>query len=157
IGALWGRGFIDLTWTIDAPGYTLDLASVLDLAPEFALGGAGLGTIKLDAGQAPVRLDTTDDTSYTFRYWTTGQFAADAGAEVTIEFIPGSWSFNKSGADLLPTATSVTLDNAQWITIDFDNVPAGFAIDPASILDLAPEFTLSYSGQNAAKTGAGSI
>ena len=79
IGALWGRGFIDVVFTVNVPGYQLDLASVTDLAAEFTLSGAGLGTVKLDAGQAPVFLSQTGN-DFKFRYWTTGEFAAAGGS-----------------------------------------------------------------------------
>ncbi|MBK8118784.1 MAG: hypothetical protein IPK39_05840 [Sulfuritalea sp.] len=155
---LQGRGFIDVTWTVDLAGYTLDVASVTDGAPEFDLSGLGLGTIKLDSGQAPVRLDTSDDTSYSFRYWTTGAFAASAGSDdtVAIDLIAGSWSLT-ANTQPNPSAATASLTDAQWLRVNFDNVPAGFAIDPASITDLDAEFTLSYAGQNLAKNGAGSI
>ena len=59
IGALQGRGYVDVAFTVDLvtlPNYKLDVASVTDLAPEFTLGGAGLGSLKLEAGQAPTLL-----------------------------------------------------------------------------------------------------
>jgi hypothetical protein len=158
IGALRNRGYIDVTLTVDVAGYTLDAASVTDLAPEFILSGAGLGTVRLDEGQAPVLLGSAGN-DFEFRYWIAGQFAADATNTdlVTLELIAGSVSFTQNGAGPVPSASSATLDNRQWLTIDFDNVPSGFQIDPASITDLAPEIMLSYTGQNAAKTGAGTI
>jgi hypothetical protein len=165
IGALQGRGYIDIEWDISVPaGFTaLDQASIFDLAPEFALSGPGLGTVKLDAGQAPVLIENTVST-YKFRYWISGEFAADgamagdpaaAPDAVTVEFIPGSWSFTNTG--VTPSATTVNLTSAQWLTVNFDNVPADFRIDPASITDLAAEFSLSGAVQNVAKNGAGTI
>ncbi|MBL8335376.1 MAG: hypothetical protein JNM97_01270, partial [Rhodoferax sp.] len=161
IGVLTNRGYLDVTWNFGGAGYRLDTASITDLAPEFTLGGAGLGTVKLDAGQAPVLLTplTNSSTSVTYRYWTTGNYAAAAGTDdvVDITFIDGSWSFTETGSPA-PAQASVTLTSAQWLTVNFDAVvPAGFTLDAASILDLAAEFTLSYSGQNAAKSGSGTI
>ena len=43
------------------------------------------------------------------------------------------------------------------LMLNFDNVPAGFSINPASITDLGKEFDLNYTGQNASKTGTGTI
>jgi hypothetical protein len=158
IGALQGRGYIDVTFTVSVPGYKLDVASITDLAAEFTLSGAGLGTIKLDGGQAPVRLDSGSGPNYTFRYWTTGEFAADAGTAdtVTLELTAGGWSY-LADTHPLPSGDHGVATNGLWLTVNFDNVPAGYRIDPASITDLAPEFTLTYTGQNVAKNGTGTI
>ncbi|MBV5331798.1 hypothetical protein JZU69_05435, partial [bacterium] len=157
IGALQSRGYIDVTWPVDVADYSLELASVTDLTAEFTLSGSGLGSVKLDAGQAPVLISQTGS-NYTFRYWITGQFAADASATdlVNIEFIAGSWSLT-ANVHPAPTVSSIQLNNAQWLTVNFDNIPAGYSLDSTSITDLLAEFSLTYSGQNAAKTGAGTI
>ena len=155
IGTLQSRGYIDVSFTLPS-GYVLDVASITDLAAEFTLTGAGLGSVKLDSGQAPVRLADVGGNP-TFRYWISGAFAADASADdtVALEFIPNSVGFTKAGTN--PASTTVTLNNSQWITVNFDNVPAGFSLDPGSITDLAAEFDIAYNGQNAAKNGTGSI
>jgi hypothetical protein len=159
IGALLGRGFVDIKWTVNVPGYKLDLASVTDLASEFNLSGPGLGTARLDSGQAPVLLSESGN-DYTFRYWISGAFAAEVGADdtVNLELIDGSWSYLADPTHPMPTATPAKLTNALWLTVNFDNVPAGFRIDPASIIDLDAEFSLApYTGQNAAKNGTGTL
>jgi hypothetical protein len=103
IGTLRSRGYIDITWTIAASGFTLDPASITDLAPEFTLTGAGLGSVKLDGGQAPVLIGQLGN-DYTYRYWTTGAYATGDPANdgVTVESVAGSWSFTKDGADPVP-------------------------------------------------------
>jgi hypothetical protein len=160
IGALKSRGFIDVTWSVSVAGYDLDPASVTDMAPEFTLSGDGLGTVRLDAGQAPVLLGQTGS-NYTYRYWISGEFAANAGATdlVNIEFIAGSWSLLTAapGTTPAPSVSIVRLTSSQWLTVDFDNVPAGYSIDSASITDLADEFVITYTGLNAGKTAAGNI
>jgi hypothetical protein len=134
IGVLMNRGYIDVTWAFGGVGYRLDTNSITDLAPEFVLGGAGLGTVKLDNGQAPVLLSdlSGNPSSVTYRYWTTGNYAATSGTDDTVDisFIAGSWSFTEAAAPASPTATA-TLTNAQWLTVNFDAVvPAGFVMDP---------------------------
>ena len=74
INVLNGRAWIDVTFT-NPTLFTIDPASITDLAPEFALSGAGLGTIKLDGTQAPTLLVSTGVGRGTYRYWLTGRFA----------------------------------------------------------------------------------
>ncbi|MBT8438744.1 MAG: hypothetical protein KJO91_03385, partial [Gammaproteobacteria bacterium] len=140
IGALWGRGYIDVEWTMADGGRALDMTSITDLEQEFTLTGDGLGTIKLDAGQAPVFISSNGD-DYTFRYWTTGEYA-DSG-DVIIDFIAASWAFE---SDTSAADASITLTDTQWIEVDFDNVPEGYVIDPASVTDLSAEFTVTLDG-----------
>ena len=47
IGTLQSRGYIDVTFTLPS-GYVLDTASITDLAAEFSLSGAGLGSAGTD-------------------------------------------------------------------------------------------------------------
>ena len=140
IRELNNRNFIDVTFPGAPPDYSIDSASVLDLTPEFALGGAGVGTAKLDSAQAPVKLDPLDDNLW--RYWLNGEFAS---GNVTVEFIPGSWSF-KANTHPLPTTTSVTLTDKSHVKVTFDNLPPDYSLDVASITDAGPEFTVTHAG-----------
>ena len=138
IGELNNRNYIDVILPTE-PGYIIDAASVTDLEAEFSLSGPGLGSIKLDSGQAPI-----DNQDGSFRYWVNGRFA---DGTVKAEFIAGSWSFvPDSGPPAPPSVTTITLDDPSYIAVEFDTAPAGFQIDAASITDLEPEFGLSYSG-----------
>ncbi|MBT8144808.1 MAG: hypothetical protein KJO55_08905, partial [Gammaproteobacteria bacterium] len=168
IGQLNGRNYIDVLFP-DAPsGYVINPASLADAAPEFTLSGPGLGSIKLDGG-APWDVDGAGSGTV-YRYWVSGEFADSLDAldqEITTEdiivtFIADSWSYfsendYSSDVELRPTTDNITLDNASFISVDFDTAPDGYVIDPDSITDLAAEFSLSYSGQNFAKTGTGTI
>nr|NLI49984.1 hypothetical protein [Propionibacterium sp.] len=124
--------WLDVVFT--APGgRTIVPASVLDLAPELVLGGAGLGTAALDANRTPTVLAASGST-LTVRFWITGAFA-DAGA-VTVTPIAGSWSFAAAAV----TVTTVTLTAAATpaaLTITL-TLPAGTAselsIDVESLL-----------------------
>ena len=149
IGELNARNYVDVRFPTIPTGYTIDPASMADADPEFVLSGPGLGTITL-AGGAP--WDKFGDGSV-WRYWVSGEFA-DSG-DITATFIPGSWSFLDMSTPPAPTTTVLTLDSPSSITVDFDNVPPGYQIDPASITDFAPEFSLDYTGQNFAKDGPG--
>jgi hypothetical protein len=137
IGELNNRNYIDVTFPSAPAGYAIDFASITDLAPEFTLSGAGVGSIKLDAAQTPFVLGANQ-----VRYWVSGRFAT---GDVSANFIPGSWSFT-SNASRTPTVTTITLDDPSFITVNFDNIEAGYKNDPASIQDLAAEFALSYGG-----------
>ena len=108
-----------------------------------------LGAFRLDTGQAPTQLTPG---GATYRYWGSGALGTGT---VTATFIPGSWSFIQTGH--APASASVTLTDPQFINVTFPGAPEGFGIDPASILDGAAEFTLSYTGQNLAKTGTGTL
>ncbi|HTD67964.1 MAG TPA: hypothetical protein VK846_15675, partial [Candidatus Limnocylindria bacterium] len=140
IGELNNRNYIDVTFPAAPAGYGIDFSSITDLAPEFTLNGAGVGSIQLDAGQVPIVLGAGQ-----VRYWVSGRFAT---GDVTVAFASGSWSFT-SVAARNPTVTTITLDDPSFITVNFDDLEAGFQNDPSSILDLAAEFGLSYSGTGA--------
>ncbi|HMJ90340.1 MAG TPA: hypothetical protein VK530_11010, partial [Candidatus Acidoferrum sp.] len=137
IGELNNRNYIDVTFPAAPAGYEVDFTSIIDLLPEFALSGAGVGSIKIDGAQKPIVLGASQ-----VRYWVSGKFAT---GDVTINFTPGSWSFTSIAART-PSATTITLDDPSFVTVNFDNIEAGFSNDPASILDLGAEFGLSYSG-----------
>ena len=87
VSALNGRNYIDVTFAPPSSSFDLDAASVTDAAPEFNLGGVGLGTITVDGSQAPSVIDAT---AGTVRYWLTGSFSAGS---VSITYIAGSWAF----------------------------------------------------------------
>ena len=57
INTLNGRNWIDVTLPAAPTGYAIDFASITDLAPEFVLGGPGVGSVAVDATQAPLVLD----------------------------------------------------------------------------------------------------
>ena len=138
VNALNGRNWITVTFT-DPALYDIDLASILDLAPEFTLSGPGLGSIRLDASQAPTRVGTT---GLTFRYWLVGRFAATG--DVTLTYLPNAWSYTLSLTGDLPTITvpapgSGTPSSVITITLPSGGavsptVPADFTVDPASVL-----------------------
>ncbi|MBN1192526.1 MAG: hypothetical protein JXA36_02365, partial [Coriobacteriia bacterium] len=141
VAALNNRNWIDVLFP-DAPaGYQLDHASITDLDPEFRLSGpvdptlpSGLGTIVLDASQAPVFMSATGR----FRYWLTGAFASDG--DVLLTFLPGTWAYARIAA--YSDAPIVAADETS-IYVTFPADPNGYADDPASILDLTGEFTLT--------------
>ena len=142
IGELNNRNYIDVTFpnpSVTYSGYSIDENSIEDLSAEFILGGPGLGSVVLDSGQAPVNVGANQ-----WRYWVSGTFE---DGDVTLEFIPGSWSL-VADASAYPgdTGPSVELTDATHITVDFDNIPAGFELDPDSIFDSMAEFTLTHSG-----------
>ncbi|MEN0071029.1 MAG: hypothetical protein AAGC63_08475, partial [Propionicimonas sp.] len=100
------KTFLDVTFT--AASGQIVLASLLDLAPEFVLGGSGLGTAVLDATRAPTLLGTAtaSATSYTLRFWVTGAFA-ETGT-VTVTPVVGAWSFVSDATAELPPAGTPT-------------------------------------------------
>ena len=130
------RNWIDVRFPAPPAGYDLDVESVTDLAPEFTLDGAGVGSVVLANDQAPVQIDAT---TRTFRFWLQGSFTAD---DVTVTYLPRSWSFRQApGAP--PAPISVVLNNAAWLEVTIPAAPAGLEIDAASILDAGDEFTLT--------------
>ena len=152
--------YVDVLLT-PTSGDSLDVSSITDTAPEFALTGPGAGSVQLLPDAAPTLLPGTA----TYRYYVGGAFAPGL---VTVGFIAGSFA---SGAytnlaldDHLTvgelTATFVnpdhggitgiaTLKNQGFVDVTF-TVPTGFdSLDVSSITDSAPEFTLA--------AGAGAI
>jgi hypothetical protein len=56
-----------------------------------------------------------------------------------------------------PSQTTATIaDGENFIEVTFDNVPAGYTLDANSVLDLAAEFTIGYTGLKANGTAGGS-
>ncbi|HWS34529.1 MAG TPA: hypothetical protein VN408_17540, partial [Actinoplanes sp.] len=136
INVLNGRAWINVTFTSPTL-FTIDWASITDLAPEFALSGAGLGTIRLDGTQAP-QLVSTGTGTRTYRYWLTGRFATTGDVKLT--FLTGSWSYelNLTGALTVtdaPTTTGNTTVDVLLPAAGTLGIPAGFSVDPASVLD----------------------
>ena len=93
LGALNGRGYIDVTFTV-ATGKTLDETTITDLDPEFTisststLGDTVTGQVALDATQAPVRLTPTGSA---FRYWTKGHWTS--AGDLVVTFLAGSYGY----------------------------------------------------------------
>ena len=121
------RNFLDVTFEAAPADFEIDFQSITDLEPEFALVGDGLGDVRLDSSQAPIVLDPA---AREVRYWLRGNFLA--GAEVSLEFLPESWSF-KTLSDGTPQA--LTLSEPTGIEVTFPDPDAGFEIDPASITE----------------------
>ena len=149
VHTLNGRSWIDVTFVAPAL-WPIDVASILDLAPEFVLGGAGLGTARLDASQAPTRLGST----LTFRYWLLGRFAA--AGDVTVTYLPDSWSFSLSRTDTLAAVVVAALGTGTppstlTITIPPTTVAGwtgDFVVDPASVLAGAWLGALTFVADN---------
>ncbi|HEX9569566.1 MAG TPA: hypothetical protein VF987_07795, partial [Rhodospirillales bacterium] len=129
------RNFIDVTFPAAPNGFSIDFASIADLGAEIALGGDGLGNVTLDNSQAPVLLSNGD-----VRYWINGEFVA---GDVTVTFLPQTWSFKADLGTANGTQQTIALTSATFLSVTFDDAPAGFAIDPASILDLGDELILT--------------
>ncbi len=135
INVLNGRGWIDVTFT-NPTFFTIDPASITDLAPEFALGGAGLGTVQLDGVFAPALVSSTA-TTMTYRYWLTGRFAPSGAVAVT--FLVGSWSYLLSVTAPLVVTDAPTERGAGSVAVVFPSgglygIPAGFTVDPDSVI-----------------------
>ncbi len=149
INVINGRAWITVTFT-NPTLFTIDPASITDLAAEFQLSGPGLGTIQLDGTQAPQLVSSTATTA-TYRYWLTGRFA-DTGA-VNITYLANSWSylFTLSGALTITDAPTET--GAGSIGVLFPaggqlGLPAGFTVDPDSVIGrlLAAQLALGGTG-----------
>ncbi len=130
VSTLNQRQYLDVTFPAPPSGYEIDPASLADVSPEFTLGGAGVGTVKLDISQAAVLISGT-----TYRFWVTGTFAPSGG--MTVTFLPGSWSLRPTAYTPSPASASVTLTAPSFLDVTFPNPPAGFAIDPNSIIGAA--------------------
>ncbi|NOS68309.1 MAG: calcium-binding protein, partial [Verrucomicrobia bacterium] len=138
-----GRHYLDVTFTASG-GRKLDFASIEDFTPEFTLAGAGIGTVKLDDGQSPLKLSGATDTNATYRYWITGEFAATG--TLTVTALAGGWSFMSPA--FTGTAPTFTLSPSgsnlpTYIDVTFPDATTGFNIDSNSVLDLTPEFTIT--------------
>ncbi|HEX6130266.1 MAG TPA: hypothetical protein VF044_00950, partial [Actinomycetota bacterium] len=126
------RNWIDVDFVAPA-GFGIDSASILDLAPEFTLAGAGIGTVVLDATRAPVELDAPAPSTKRFRNWVTGAYAGPG--TVTLTYLAGSWSHTVDANDGL-VVDGVTLGEIALI-VSFPTITAGWVVDEASILNAA--------------------
>ena len=94
--------YLDVTLT-PTSGDTLDVASVTDTSPEFALSGAGAAGVQLVTDAAPTQLPGTS----TFRYYVSGSFGPGT---VTLAFAAGSFTSsnaaNPSGYGNLASSAS---------------------------------------------------
>src|SRR5262249_34336367 len=70
---------------------------------------------------------------------------------VQVNFIAKSWSFTQNGFTM-PDQTLGPANPAGSIDVTFVNVPSGFTIDPASVQDSAPEFTLNVTSPTSGVT-----
>ncbi|MHC4428409.1 MAG: hypothetical protein ACYS0D_07370, partial [Planctomycetota bacterium] len=183
----WLSGNFNVQDTIEvvlpeAPeGKTIDFSTVIDPGhDEIDLDGTGIGTVALDGTRDAV---VVDEAARIVSFPITGTFGI---GNVTVEFIAGMWDFNESGSNagvgpedigdqngvtfsfiseswsftedgLDPSDLLVDVTEAAFLEVTFPDAPAGFAINPDSILDLADEFELIYSGQNAADDGTGTL
>ena len=82
INVINGRAWITVTFT-NPTLFTIDPASITDLAAEFQLSGPGLGTIQVDGTQAPQLMSSTADHGRPIRYWLTGRFATTGAVNLT--------------------------------------------------------------------------
>src|SRR4051794_1362516 len=131
------RNWIDVSFTA-ASSRTIDAASITDLDPEFTLTGSGVGSIQLDASRAPTMLPGSNLAgTATFRYWLTGNFTA--AGDVTLTYLPRSWSF--TGGFLTGSLTAATLTHGTTpgtLTLTLpsagvNGVPTGYQLDPHSV------------------------
>ena len=144
INAINNRNWIDIAFPEAPVGYAIDYTSIKDLAPEIALAGEGLGSAKLDGSQAPVVLS---EDSRTVRFWVNGVFGLTG--DVTATFLAGSWALKNSTAAAATTLNPGDVLSSTFI-VAFPPVPAGYALDLASITDADPELTLGGAGQGTA-------
>ncbi|HPV80387.1 MAG TPA: hypothetical protein PLK64_11350, partial [Dermatophilaceae bacterium] len=124
--------FIDVDFTVGS-GRTIDLASILDLAPEISLGGSGLGSAALDGTRVPIVL-SVDATTGTVRvrFWTTGAFAASG--TVTVTPLLRTWAFTATLS--AATLASVTIPANTSVTTIAVTIP-GVTADMASLNGLS--------------------
>src|SRR5439155_1235011 len=83
-----------------------------DRGREFTLSGPGLGTGTVETSKAPVELTVTGLAAGTkrFRYWLNGN--SPTTGDVTLAFLPNSWSYDLTTTTVL---TAVTLGPV-WLT-----------------------------------------
>lgn len=97
VNLLNGRNYIDIQFpNVPDSDFVYDAASITDGGAEFTLTGAGLGTVQIDNGVAPVRVGGTDAAPI-YRYWLTGSF--DSGqtyGDLTIAAVEQGWSYRYS-------------------------------------------------------------
>src|SRR5439155_287215 len=121
-----GRNYVDVAFPTAPVDHTIDTTSITDLAPEFRLSGAGLGTVTIDNSQAPTLVPATG----AYRYWLNGTFAASG--DVTLTLLAGSWSFVPTTLPSTPNAAQALAD-VSFVDVTFPTPPTGYAIDSGSI------------------------
>ena len=144
-----GDAFVDVQLPEHPSGLAVDAGTVTDAEPEFALSGAGLGGSTVTG--TPVLQPGGTAASPIYRYTLSQALVA---GDVIVSFTPGAWSLvaDDSGAPVLSFTGDERVD---FVDVTFPAHPSGLALDPASILDAAPEFTLGGPGAgSAALTGA---
>ncbi len=136
VNVLNNRNWVDVTFAAPtAPaGLRIDIGSITDLAPEFVLAGAGLGSLALDAARAPTLLTETA-TSASFRYWLTGVRGTGA---IALTHLAGTWSYNVAALDNTTTTATATISGGNApdtiaVTLPTGGVPPGFLLDPQSV------------------------
>ena len=155
------KPYIDVTFN-DPSGNGLDHASIVDPLPEFSLKGPGGATLNVDGKPRKIGFNT-------YRYTLTNVNLVSAKlGDWQVEFKANSWKDKggrKNTAEVetftvregpKPTANlanpkngvkvDLTLLNARkYIDVTFNDF-SGAGIDPATILDSQPEFTIAGTG-----------
>lgn len=149
------RGYIDVRY-FGADGAAMDIASVLDGAPEFSLSGTAAGDVAIADDQV------LSIGNGLFRYPFTGAFVP---GELAITFAASSWAdingvtnFERvtipevvelGGTLVEPRAFDIAersaINSRQYILVAFDD-PLGVGMNEASITDNGLEFRLSGEG-----------
>ncbi|NOR31077.1 MAG: hypothetical protein GQ539_08265, partial [Sulfitobacter sp.] len=118
------RGYIDVRFVKPSYAFEIDVASVLDLAPEVIFSATG-GTIAADLTQAPLYLGMDGDDAV-FRIWYIGSFqGSDVADNVTVEFIGGSFnSLDTSGN----TIDAVAANNSAELQVQSETTGVYFLL-----------------------------
>jgi hypothetical protein len=126
INVLNQRNWIDVAYVAPGGGLGIDVGSIVDLAPEFVLAGAGLGTLALDPSRAPTLVSGT-----TYRYWLTGLRGTGA---ITLTYLAGTWAFNSTTVDGQTATAEITLTDGvpSSIAVTLPTVN-GLTLDPGSV------------------------
>ena len=137
VNLLNGRNYIDIEFpNVPDSDFVYDAASITDGGAEFTLSGAGLGTVQIDNGVAPVRVGGTDAAPI-YRYWLTGSFdSSQTYGDVTIAAVEQGWSYRysdsanpttdpaiKSGEDGLGVVANLEISEGS-VEITFTNIPS---------------------------------
>ena len=142
LGSLVGQTTITVTLPVIA-GYTIDLASLTDVDPEFVLTGTGLGTATINASAT-----TIDQTTGVATYVLDGgtSFAAPAPCR-------SRWS-RAAGRTSRPRrpATAVSTLAGGFVDVTFPAGPSGAPVDPASITGNEVTFVVN-NGHTLTATG----
>ena len=156
-------GYLDVNYQ-PVSGFELDVATIVDPAAEFTLGGAGAGTgVTQSSTYAPLRLTNSN----TFRYFLQGDFVA---GEVTVDFAANSVQSVQPGTDpeirignaakqqkFIVQVLNATLENPRngdaldvddlnqrgYIDVTFQLPAYAESIDVATVTDLDPELKVT--------------